>query len=127
MVKIAYVKSDYHPCVLIHTDRSGLMEVSNFLYGLVGSTTEVELLGEGSEGHLSLRAVLNDRCEGISISSSGILWSISNNIALHYAEEVKAIYRSGEKSGSLFMEVGYLNEIPVKLTFGEFDDDFFEK
>ncbi|WP_333499300.1 hypothetical protein [Kluyvera sp. CHPC 1.2972] len=44
--------------------------------------------------------------------------------ALRYADELKALLDADLLSGSCFLELGYIDEIRVKVTFGEFDDSW---
>jgi hypothetical protein len=51
-------------------------------------------------------------------------WKLNHWQARHIAERIDLLTPAGQKSGSEIFEVGSEGEIPVKVSRGEFTDDF---
>jgi hypothetical protein len=52
------------------------------------------------------------------------VWKLNSWQAIRIAERIELLTPSDNKSGSEILEVGSEGEIPVKVSRGEFTDDF---
>lgn len=126
MLRIAYMASDFHPLVLIHIDRTGLSEVIRALSRVAKDPSgEASMVSEGAKAtHLLIQR--GDSEIRLRVQGETLHWRLSAAMAADYAAELSAFLSRDEPSGSVMLEQGVLNEIPVKVTLGEFDDAFFE-
>lgn len=126
MLKIVYMPSDFHPLVLVHTDKIGLSKVIRALGNIASvQAAETFLVSEGAN---AVRLIIqNDSAEvRLRIHGETLYWQLTAALASYYTSELTAFLKRDEPSGSVILEQGVLNEIPVKVTIGEFDDTFFE-
>lgn len=129
MLRYGFLPSDYHPMLLFLGEAAdlrafaGLMrdfaqaqrdirfETAAFMHA--ADKTRVLLTGSGPQP--GMRAVDH--------AARSFVWTLEPWQAEMFAEELAHLARPGRKSGSAMLEAA-LGEIPVKVSLGEYTDDF---
>lgn len=130
MLRYDHLPSDFHPLFLFLGDSEDLAALAAVLRSFAGnpralvldkhlpgsqSRTTVTLVPEdGEHGDFGLKA--NDQ--------GGFRWGLNAWQAQQIAERIEALTPAEQKSGSDIIELGVEGEIPIKVSRGEFTDDF---
>jgi len=130
MLRFDYMHSDFHPLFLFLGEREDLNALAGLLRifaqrprpldvgeHLPGSRSNVKLTvvpQEGSAGNYGLRP------DG----PGSFQWGLNAWQAGEIAGRIELLTPAHNKSGSEIIELGTEGEIPVKISLGEFTDDF---
>lgn len=131
MLRFHYMPSDFHPLLLIVGERSDVSQLQEFFYALSINPRDIdikELAFVTSATHdVTIKLVQDHRTRGLILHRTPELrleWEIDRETAEMFADEIAESLESGNKSGSSFLEIGYVGEIRAKVMFGEFDDSY---
>ena len=130
MLRFDYMQSDFHPLFLFLGESEDLAALAGLLRAfaenprplnvgehLVGSRSKVKLTvvpEEGSAGNYGLKP------DG----SGSFRWGLNAWQASEIASRIELLTPAHNRSGSEIIELGAEDEIPVKISLGEFTDDF---
>jgi hypothetical protein len=130
MLRFDYMQSDFHPLFLFLGESEDLAALAGLLRAfaerprpldvgehLVGSRSKVRLTlapEEGSTGNYGLKP------DG----HGNFRWGLNAWQASEIANRIELLTPAHNKSGSEMIELGAEDEIPVKISLGEFTDDF---
>ena len=127
MLRFDHLPSDFNPLFLFLGEDQDLAALAGLLRSFATSPRLLDV-GEqlsGSRSRTTLRLVpVEDGDFGMRPDESGFRWVLNSWQALKIAERIELLTRAYQKSGSDIIELGVEGEIPVKVSLGEFTDDF---
>ena len=127
MLRYGFLPSDFHPLFLILGDESDLGLLSGLLRRFNASPQPLDLSAEipQAAARASLRIVSANGRYGLEqIGETAFHWHLNAWQAEQIALRIEALCAAGTKSGSTIVELGVENEIPIKISRGEFTDDY---
>jgi hypothetical protein len=126
MLRFEYMPSDFHPVFLFIGEGSDLAALAKLLRQFAKEPHETSV-GEAIPGATS-RTILTlapgDGQFGMRDLGGKFSWKLNDWQAVRIAERIETLVPTECKSGSDIIEVGSEGEIPVKVSRGEFTDDF---
>ena len=129
MLRFDHLPSDFNPMFLFLGEKQDLAALASVLRRFARSPCQLDL-GEqlaGSRSRTTLRLVPIDGDAGefgMRPDDGGFRWGLNGWQAEQIAERIEALTPAHQKSGSDIIELGVEGEIPVKISLGEFTDDF---
>ncbi len=129
MLRFSYLPSDFNPMLLVLGDQPNLRAFAGWLRVAArdGDMRHLEAAPFCRPGDTSVALELTARSEGLVVASSHdkrLTWRVETAHALAFADLVDALIAGGRRSGSDALVCGLVGEIPVKVSHGEFTDDF---
>jgi hypothetical protein len=131
MLRYAFLRSDFHPQILILGEREDLRALAVALRTFASGMSDGQPLARqrptAPDTATTLILVRESPPRGARIHDADQTrfgWSLDDDTALHYAELVDSLARGTDSAGSTTLETGAAGEIPVKVSLGEFTDDF---
>lgn len=126
MLRYEYMPSDFNPMFLILGDAPDLAELAAALRRFAGGAGNMMLSDEVPEfrPRTPLSIVPADREFGLRKVEQSFVWYLNAWQALNVADRIEALASEDIRSGSDIIEIGSEGEIPVKVSRGEFTDDF---
>jgi hypothetical protein len=131
MLRFHYMPSDFHPLLLIVGERSDVSQLQDFFAELASNPRDVDVdelsCATSVTHHVTIKFVDTPRGRGLALHGNNqrrLDWEIDSETAVVFAEELTDCLESGTKSGSCFLEIGYVGETRAKVMFGEFDDSY---
>ena len=129
MLRFDYLPSDFNPMFLFLGERQDLMTLAWLLRSFAGAPRELdvgqEITGVKSRATLRLVPVEGEAGDfGMKQEGGTFRWGLNAWQAEKIAERIEALTPADQKSGSDIIELGVEGEIPVKISLGEFTDDF---
>jgi hypothetical protein len=129
MLRFRYMPSDYHPLILILGSADDLRKLARVLRSFAKDRAEVrlealdfcapsktKLLLSGRAGSQGIRPEAND--------GEHFLWLLDSETAEEFAFSIESTVKDGQLSGSEVLECAQTGEIPVKVSHGEYMDEF---
>jgi hypothetical protein len=118
--------SDFNPMFLILGDGADLAELSAILTRFARDPQLVSLGDHvpGFHARTPLMIAPSDTEFGLRRAGEEFVWRLNAWQAENIAERIAALALRQTKSGSDIFEIGSEGEIPVKVSRGEFTDDF---
>ncbi|MFG1374322.1 hypothetical protein V5F32_19255 [Xanthobacter oligotrophicus] len=133
MLRMRYMPCDFHPLLLVLGNASQLRHFSSVLEGFA-ATGEMADLGQNGVFSEDTKVILREldaagrEREGLWFASGGappvLEWRLTRERAEAFAEDVMKTANGEVRAGSSTLECEVLNEIRVKVSFGEFEDRF---
>src|SRR5690242_3747309 len=127
MLRFDHLPSDFNPTFLFLGEKQDLADLAGLLRSFAASPRLLDV-GEqlsGSRSRATLRLVtVEDSDFGMRPNDGGFRWVLNSWQALKIAERIELLTHVHQKSGSDIIELGVEGEIPVKISLGEFTDDF---
>jgi hypothetical protein len=133
MLRFDHMQSDFNPMFLFLGDSNDLASLSGLLRAFAKAPGELDvgeqLKGSRSRATLKLIPIGGDDGDfGMKARSEREFhWGLNAWQAERIAERIDLLTPSDCKSGSDIIELGVEGEIPVKISHGEFTDDFLVK
>jgi len=126
MLRFEYMPSDFHPLFLFVGEASDLAALARLLRRYAGDpqrmTVAERIPGVTSRDALVLTPA--DAEFGMRDLGGSFAWKLNGWQAERIAERIEVLTPAENKSGSVILEAGSEGEIPVKVSRGEFTDDF---
>lgn len=126
MFRYEHMPSDFHPMFLIIGERADLERLAGLLRLLARDAAEIDVTERLREftprARLRLERAADDF--GMHERDGGFTWRLNAWQAEQIAARIDALADPDAKSGSDIFEVGSEGEIPVKVSRGEFTEDF---
>jgi hypothetical protein len=121
--------SDYHPLILILGSADDLRKLATLLRSFAkdGAEVRLELLDFCSPSKTKLLLSGRAGSRGIRPEADDgehFLWLLDSATAEEFAFAIDSITRNGQLSGSEVLECEQPGEIPVKVSHGEYMDEF---
>ena len=126
MLRYEYMPSDFHPLFLFLGEAPDLIALARLLRCFAENPAAIAV-AERIPGATSRDAlVLTPAGDAFGMRDLGghFAWQLTPWQAERIAERIEALSQSDIKSGSEILELGSEGEIPVKVSRGEFTDDF---
>jgi hypothetical protein len=126
MLRYEYMPSDFHPVFLFLGEASDLAALARLLRRFAENPEPIAVAeripGTISRNALSLTPADNEF--GMRDLGGRFAWKLTGWQAEQIAERVELLTQRDNKSGSEILDIGSEGEIPVKVSRGEFTDDF---
>lgn len=126
MLRFEYMPSDFHPLFLFLGEASDLAALAGLLRRFAENPQAVAV-AEQIPGAVSRNALVlapADEEFGMRDLGGRFAWKLTDWQAERIAERIELLTPEDNKSGSELVEIGSEGEIPVKISRGEFTDDF---
>jgi hypothetical protein len=126
MLRFEYMPSDFHPLFLFIGEGADLAALAKLLRRFADNPQEISVVGRipGATSRAELILAPADDEFGMRDVGGKFTWKLNNWQAARIAERIEGLTPKDNKSGSEILEVGSEGEIPVKVSRGEFTDDF---
>lgn len=126
MLRFDHMTSDFHPIYLFLGEARDLKVLAEFLRQFAGQPRKMSVSDHipNSKSRAKLTLVPTEDQFGMRPVDSHYEWRLNAWQAGQIAERIDALTPEDNKSGSDIFEVGSEGEIPVKVSRGEFTDDF---
>jgi hypothetical protein len=126
MLRFEYMPSDFQPIFLFIGEGPDLADLARLLRRFAEKPQEIAV-GEtipGAKWSAPLTLAPADGEFGMRDLGGKFSWNLNDWQATRIAERIDLLTPADQKSGSEIFEVGSEGEIPVKVSRGEFTDDF---
>jgi hypothetical protein len=126
MLRFEYMPSDFQPIFLFIGEGPDLADLARLLRRFAEKPQEIAV-GEtipGAKWSAPLMLAPADGAFGMRDLGGKFSWNLNDWQATRIAERIDLLTPADQKSGSEIFEVGSEGEIPVKVSRGEFTDDF---
>ena len=130
MLRFDYMHSDFHPIFLFLGDGSDLSRLADLLRAFAREPKEIpfDTLVPATAQRVRLALAPAEDVYGMREVGEGTFrWQLNAWQAERVAERIDVLTPAENKSGSEILELGSDGEIPVKVSRGEFTDDFLIK
>ena len=126
MLRYEYMPSDFHPLFLFLGEAPDLVALARLLRRFADNPvpTAVAERIPGATSRDPLMLTPADDAFGMRDLGGRFAWKLTPWQAERIAERIEILSERDTKSGSEILELGSEGEIPVKVSRGEFTDDF---
>jgi hypothetical protein len=129
MLRFDYLPSDFNPLFLFLGEKQDLLALANLLRSFAENPRELDvgqqIAGTKSRTALHLAPIADETGDfGMMAHGDEFRWGLNAWQAEKIAERIESLTPAHHKSGSDIIELGVEGEIPVKVSLGEFTDDF---
>ncbi len=126
MLRYEYMPSDFNPMFLILGDGADLALFSAILARFARDPQRIALADHvpGFYARTPLMIAPGEVEFGLRRMDEAFVWHLNAWQAQNIAERIAALASRETKSGSDIFEIGSEGEIPVKISRGEFTEDF---
>ena len=129
MLRFDHLPSDFNPMFLFLGEKQDLHTLADLLRSFADNPRPLavreQLTGARSRTALRLVPVEGETGDfGMKQERGGFRWGLNAWQAEKIAERIELLMPAHQKSGSDIIELGIEGEIPVKVSRGEFTDDF---
>ncbi|WP_407147895.1 hypothetical protein [Bradyrhizobium sp. ORS 86] len=126
MLRFEYMPSDFHPLFLFLGEGTDLAALARLLRGFAEDPQAITVAERipGAVSRDELVLVPADDEFGMRDLGGRFAWKLTSWQAERIAERIELLAPRDNKSGSEILEIGSEGEIPVKVSRGEFTDDF---
>ncbi|MCP1842775.1 hypothetical protein ACVIHI_004305 [Bradyrhizobium sp. USDA 4524] len=126
MLRFEYMPSDFHPLFLFLGESADLAALAMLLRRFAEDPQTIavaERIPDAVSRDALVLAPADDEF-GMRDLGGRFAWKLTDWQAERIAERIELLTPENSKSGSEIVEIGSDGEIPVKLSRGEFTDDF---
>jgi hypothetical protein len=129
MLRYGFLPSDFHPLLLLLGEAEDLRAFAGLLRGFAETGRDVRFETTSfMRAHDGTRVLLTRSgsepgMRPESGAGRSFVWTLESWQAESFAEEVTDLFQPGCRSGSAVLETAR-GEIPVKISLGEYTDDF---
>ena len=126
MLRFEYMPSDFHPLFLFIGESSDLAALAKLLRRFAEDPQAIAVAERipGAASRTDLMLAPADGEFGMRETDGKFIWKLNGWQATQIAGRIELLTPANNKSGSEMLEVGSEGEIPVKVSRGEFTDDF---
>lgn len=129
MLRIGFLPSDFNPMVLMLGEAEDFRALAGVLryFARDPIDTRIDRLGFCRPGGTRLTIALPSQEKGITrhpADPDGWLWCLDAETAQGFADLVEALAHPTRLAGAEFLACGTEEEIPVKVSRGEYTEDF---
>jgi hypothetical protein len=126
MLRFEHMPSDFHPLFLFIGEGADLAALAKLLRQFADDPQEISIAEgiPGAKSRAGLMLAPGDGEFGMRDIGGRFVWKLNSWQAARIAERIELLTPRDNKSGSEILEVGSEGEIPVKVSRGEFTDDF---
>ena len=128
MLRVGFLPSDFNPMLLMLGEADDMRSLAGVLRRFARDPSEVSLqeLGfcAGARTHVTLTAQPGPLGIQPASSAGSFLWRLDPAKANEFAEQIDRLALPSRAAGSEMLECTTEEEIPVKVSRGEYTDDF---
>jgi hypothetical protein len=126
MLRYEYMPSDFHPLFLVLGDGPDLAALAKLLRRFAENPMLIAVAERipGTTSRDALMLTPADDWFGMRNLGGRFAWKLTGWQAEQLAARIEILAHKDNKSGSEILEIGSEGEIPVKVSRGEFTDDF---
>jgi len=133
MLRMSHLPSDFHPLLLVLGDHTDIGRFAELLAAFARAGRPVKIGGDGGVFSTDTEVLLEpadgdpDRPHGLwrdAARPGALRWTLSRDEAGAFALEIAELANSNAPAGAVTLECGILNEIRVKVSVGEWEDEF---
>lgn len=129
MLRIGFLPSDFNPMVLMLGEAEDFRALAGVLryFARDPIDTRIDRLAFCQNGAARLTVALADTVPGIAphpTDPDGWLWRLDPDRAQGFADLIEGLAHPSRVAGSEFLACGTEEEIPVKVSRGEYTEDF---
>jgi len=126
MLRYEYMPSDFHPLFLFLGEAPDLAALARLLRRFAENPMPIAVAERipGATSRDALVLTPADNAFGMRDLGGSFAWKLTPWQAERIAERIEVLSERDIKSGSEILELGSEGEIPVKVSRGEFTDDF---
>lgn len=129
MLRYAFLPSDFHPQFLILGERKELFELVSILRNFAATPRTVAVSHQSpaaaeQDVHLSLCPGDPEGLRRRDGAPKEFEWRLNSAAATSIADLIETTLESPDPAGSVMLELQQPDEIPVKVSYGEFTDGF---
>jgi hypothetical protein len=126
MLRFEHMPSDFHPVFLFIGEAVDMAALAGLLRRFSEKPQEISVTEAipGAVSRTMLTLAPGDGEFGMRNLGGKFSWKLNDWQAARIAERIETLVPAENKSGSDIIEVGSDGEIPVKVSRGEFTDDF---
>ena len=129
MLRFDYLPSDFNPMFLFLGERQDLTALAGLLRSFASSPRQLDVREQiaSAKSRTTLQLVPAEGAAddfGMKQNNEIFRWHLNGWQAEKIAERIELLTPAHQKSGSDIIELGVEGEIPVKISLGEFTDDF---
>lgn len=126
MLRFEYMPSDFHPLFLFLGEAADLAALAKLLRNFAENPQAIAVAERipGAVSRNELMLTPADDEFGMRDLGGRFAWKLTDWQAKRIAERIELLTPKDNKSGSEIVEIGSEGEIPVKVSRGEFTDDF---
>lgn len=127
MLRIGFLPSDFNPMVLMLGEAEDLRLLAGVLRQFAREQSDVRLdrLSFCTTPHTALTVTASPDAPGIQmVASHDFVWRLDADRAGAFADQISLLAIPARAAGSEMLECTTAEEIPVKVSRGEYTDDF---
>ena len=126
MMRIGYLSSDFNPMVLMLGDAEDFRALGGVMRGFARrpEDTRIDTMGFCATSNTALTLTAAGAPLGIHKQRDGLIWRVNAVLAAQFAGQIDTLADPDILSGAEFLLCSTEDEIPVKLSRGEYTDDF---
>tara|TARA_R110002124_G_scaffold246424_2_gene411529 strand:+ start:2214 stop:2630 length:417 start_codon:yes stop_codon:yes gene_type:complete len=132
MLRMSFMPSDFHPVLLVLGQPKELMKLSDALATFAGQGGELDLNEAGAfstDTRVKLKEPPTASTETpglwpVTPGAMDLVWRLPKTYAQIFSDEVANLAQSSEPAGSTTLECDVLGEIRVKVSIGEWEEDY---
>lgn len=130
MLRFAFLRSDFNPQILILGDREDLKRFAAGLRAFAAGADDRHELRQqpvaAPDTRTRLVLVRQPGIEGAQVAGAdgGFEWRLNAETIVQIADLVDGLADGDDPAGSQLLETGADGEVPIKVSLGEFTDDF---
>jgi hypothetical protein len=127
MLRIGFLPSDFNPMVLMLGEAEDLRLLAGVLRRFARERTDVRLTEPGfcTAPRTEVTVTASNGAPGIQpVADNGFVWRLDAAQAGAFADQIEQLAVASRVAGSEILECTTKEEIPVKVSRGEYTDDF---
>ena len=129
MLRVGFLPSDFNPMLLMLGEIEDLRALAGVLrrFARDPSDLRLDMLAFCAGGDTEILLTASPGAPGVSAmpeAAGCYVWRVTPELAAGFAGMVEALAEPGRLAGSEMLECGLEEEIPVKVSRGEYTDDF---
>jgi len=127
MLRVGFLPSDFNPMMLMLGEADDLRLLAGVLRHFAHDQTDVRLdeLGFCVAPHSAVTVTASDGAPGIQPTDDGrFVWRLDTDQAMAFADMIDQLATPSRAAGSEILVCTTEEEIPVKVSRGEYTEDF---
>jgi hypothetical protein len=128
MMRIGFLPSDFNPMILMLAEAEDIRSLGGVLRTFAREGREVSFrdLGFCKVHGADLRLSASPGPTGVHPAANGFVWRVPPDLASGFADRLDDLAEPGRVAGSDQLDCGTEDGIAVKVSRGEYTDDFLD-
>jgi hypothetical protein len=129
MLRIGFLPSDFNPMLLMLGEQEDIRALGGVLrqFARDGGAVQLDALAFCAAHGTRVRLIGGGGPPGLHAlpnATGAFVWRVDSQRATAFAEQIDSLAAALRKAGSEWLECRQAEEIPVKISRGEYTDDF---